>query len=165
MGCRARAPATASRSGSARERSTSSGVADEGMIGSLAKRLRGTPRRLHDGWMEQVDSAPESPGTSRVFLVPLTHWDREWYEPFEGFLARLIQMMDTLIELAGADPPLAHFHLDGQTAMIDDYLAVRPERREDIERLAREGRISVGPWFTQMDEFLTSGESMIRNLE
>jgi alpha-mannosidase len=115
--------------------------------------------------MEQVDSAPESPGTSRVFLVPLTHWDREWYEPFEGFLARLIQMMDTLIELAGADPPLAHFHLDGQTAMIDDYLAVRPERREDIERLAREGRISVGPWFTQMDEFLTSGESMIRNLE
>jgi alpha-mannosidase len=102
---------------------------------------------------------------ARLFLVPLTHWDREWYEPFEGFLARLIQMMDTLIELAGADPPLAHFHLDGQSAMIDDYLAVRPERQGDLERLAREGRISVGPWFTQMDEFLTSGESMIRNLE
>jgi alpha-mannosidase len=101
----------------------------------------------------------------RVFLVPLTHWDREWYEPFEGFLARLIEMMDHLIELAKADPPLAHFHLDGQSAMIDDYLAVRPERKDDIERLAREGRISVGPWFTQMDEFLTSGESMIRNLE
>ena len=32
-------------------------------------------------------------------------------------------------------------------------------------RLAAEGRISVGPWFTQMDEFLTSGESHIRNLE
>jgi glycosyl hydrolase family 38/alpha mannosidase-like protein len=102
---------------------------------------------------------------SRVFLVPLTHWDREWYEPFEGFLARLIQMMDTLIELADADPPLAHFHLDGQSAMIDDYLAVRPARQRDLERLAREGRISVGPWFTQMEEFLTSGESMIRNLE
>jgi len=101
----------------------------------------------------------------RVFLVPLTHWDREWYEPFEGFLTRLIQMMDTLIDLADADPPLAHFHLDGQSAMIDDYLAACPERKADVERLARKGRISVGPWFTQMDEFLTSGESMIRNLE
>jgi alpha-mannosidase len=113
----------------------------------------------------EAQGAAGRPATKRVFLVPLTHWDREWYEPFEGFLARLIQMMDTLIELADSDPPLAHFHLDGQTAMIDDYLAVRPERRPDVERLAREGRISVGPWFTQMDEFLTSGESMIRNLE
>jgi hypothetical protein len=121
-------------------------------------------RRLQDQRVE-VEAAAGRPATKRVFLVPLTHWDREWYEPFEGFLARLIQMMDTLIELADADPPLAHFHLDGQTAMIDDYLAVKPERTADVERLAREGRISVGPWFTQMDEFLTSGESMIRNLE
>ena len=49
----------------------------------------------------------------RVFLVPLTHWDREWYEPFEGFLARLIEMMDYLIELADADFLLTHFYLDG----------------------------------------------------
>jgi Glycosyl hydrolases family 38 N-terminal domain/Alpha mannosidase middle domain len=111
------------------------------------------------------EAGPVDVSPARLFLVPLTHWDREWYEPFEGFLARLIQMMDHLIELADSDPPLAHFHLDGQSAMIDDYLAVRPERQADIERLAREGRISVGPWFTQMDEFLTSGESMIRNLE
>ena len=112
-------------------------------------------------------SAAESMSVSpaRIFLVPLTHWDREWYEPFEGFLARLIEMMDHLIELADAEPPLVHFHLDGQSAMIDDYLAARPERKQDVERLARQGRISVGPWFTQMDEFLTSGESMIRNLE
>ncbi|HEV8420456.1 MAG TPA: hypothetical protein VGR13_03780, partial [Actinomycetota bacterium] len=115
--------------------------------------------------MKTSDARSAGVAPTRVFLVPLTHWDREWYEPFEGFLARLIEMMDHLIELASADPPLAHFHLDGQSAMIDDYLAVRPERSGDVERLAREGRISVGPWFTQMDEFLTSGESMIRNLE
>ena len=28
--------------------------------------------------------------------------------------------------------------------MIDDYLAVRPEREADIRRLAEEGRLSVG---------------------
>ncbi len=100
---------------------------------------------------------------TRVTIVPHTHWDREWYEPFEGFLARLVEMMDALLGLL--DDGFPHFHLDGQTALIDDYLNVRPEREADVRRLAAEGRISVGPWFTQMDEFLTSGESHVRNLE
>jgi hypothetical protein len=98
-----------------------------------------------------------------ITLVPHTHWDREWYEPFAVFSERLVEMMDTLLDLA--DKGFPHFHLDGQTAMIDDYLAIRPEREADIRRLVVEGRLSAGPWFTQMDEFLTSGESHIRNLE
>ena len=98
-----------------------------------------------------------------ITLVPHTHWDREWYAPFDEFRERLVVMMDTLIELGNAGFP--HFHLDGQTAMIDDYLAVRPEREADIRRLAEDGRLSAGPWVTQMDEFLVSGESHIRNLE
>jgi alpha-mannosidase len=100
---------------------------------------------------------------TRITLVPHTHWDREWYAPFEEFRERLVAMMDTLIELGNAGFP--HFHLDGQTAMVDDYLAVRPEREADIRRLAGEGKLSVGPWVTQMDEFLVSGESHVRNLE
>src|SRR5439155_4640178 len=72
-------------------------------------------------------------------------------------------MMDGLIELLDSGFP--HFHLDGQTVVIDDYLAVRPEREPDIRRLAAAGKLSVGPWVTQMDEFLVSGESLIRNLE
>ncbi len=98
-----------------------------------------------------------------VTLVPHTHWDREWYDPFSVFSQRLLAMMDTLVDLIEAGFP--HFHLDGQTAMIDDYLAMRPERAEDVRRLVRDGKLSAGPWFTQMDEFLTSGESHIRNLE
>ena len=98
-----------------------------------------------------------------ITLVPHTHWDREWYAPFDEFRKRLVAMMDTLIELGNAGFP--HFHLDGQTAMIDDYLAVRPEREADIRLLTEDGRLSVGPWVTQMDEFLVSGESHIRNLE
>ncbi len=100
---------------------------------------------------------------TRVTLVPHTHWDREWYDPFSEFSQRLLDMMDTLLDLA--DEGFPHFHLDGQTAMIDDYLAMRPERTDDMRRLVREGKLSAGPWFTQMDEFLTSGESHVRNLE
>lgn len=98
-----------------------------------------------------------------VTLVPHTHWDREWYEPFEVFSERLVRMMDTLLRLGEEGFP--HFHLDGQTAMVDDYLARRPEAEAALRRLAAEGRISLGPWVTQMDEFLVSGESHIRNLE
>lgn len=98
-----------------------------------------------------------------VTLVPHTHWDREWYDPFPVFLARLVSMMDTLLDLGERGFP--HFHLDGQTAMLDDYLAERPERAGDVRRLVADGRLSAGPWVTQMDEFLVSGESHVRNLE
>jgi alpha-mannosidase len=103
--------------------------------------------------------------TPRIFVVPHTHWDREWYQPFEGFLERLVDMIDKLLDILDRDPGFRHFHLDGQSAMIDDYLTVRPGRAVDLERHVREGRLSVGPWFTQMDEFLVSGESLVRNLE
>ena len=102
-------------------------------------------------------------GNTTVTLVPHTHWDREWYEPFSVFSERLVEMMDALLDLGAEGFP--HFHLDGQTAMIDDYLERRPEREADLRRLARSGQLSAGPWVTQMDEFLTSGESHIRNLE
>ena len=89
-------------------------------------------------------SAP-MPGRVSITVVPQTHWDREWYQPFDAFRDRLVAMMDTLIDLA--DDGFPHFHLDGQTAMVDDYLAVRPEREGAIRRLAAEARLSLGPWF------------------
>ena len=101
--------------------------------------------------------------TVHVTLVPHTHWDREWYEPFAVFSQRLEHMMDTLLDLSADGFP--HFHLDGQTAMIDDYLDRRPERAQELADRVAEGRLSAGPWVAQMDEFLTSGESHIRNLE
>jgi alpha-mannosidase len=106
-----------------------------------------------------------APALPEIVLVPHTHWDREWYQPFDAFLARLVEMMDGLIDTLDREPGFAHFHLDGQVAMVDDYLAVRPEREADLRRLAAAGRLSLGPWYTQMDEFLVSGESLLRNLE
>jgi alpha-mannosidase len=98
----------------------------------------------------------------KVTVVPHTHWDREWYEPFSVFVERLVGMMDTLLDLCADGFP--HFHLDGQTAMIDDYLERRPERAEELASYVRSGQLSAGPWVTQMDEFLVSGESHVRNL-
>jgi len=54
--------------------------------------------------------------------------------------------------------------MDGQTIPIEDYLEVRPDYEEDIRRYVQEKRLSIGPMYILPDEFLVSGESLIRNL-
>ncbi len=101
----------------------------------------------------------------KISIVPHTHWDREWYEPFQTFRLRLVKLIDGLLELLESDPSYSRFLLDGQMAVIDDYLEVRPENESRIRALAAAGRLSMGPWYILMDEFLVSGETIIRNLQ
>jgi mannosylglycerate hydrolase len=101
----------------------------------------------------------------RVAVVHHTHWDREWYLPFETYRARLVSMLDALLdELLAADSQDV-FLLDGQVAVVDDYLEIRPEREAQFAQLVTSGRLSIGPWYVLPDEFLVSGETLIRNLE
>jgi len=99
-----------------------------------------------------------------VHLIPHTHWDREWYQPFQTFRLRLVDLVDELLTRMESDSRL-RFTLDGQCATVDDYLEVRPEAEPLIRRLVAEGRLAIGPWQILMDEFLVSGETMVRNLE
>lgn len=99
-----------------------------------------------------------------VFLVPHTHWDREWYEPFQRFRLRLVDLMDDVVGRAQRDPGF-RFTLDGQMAVIQDYLEVRPEQRLAIRGLVGRGQLAVGPWRVLLDEFLCSGENIVRNLQ
>jgi len=100
-----------------------------------------------------------------VAVVPHTHWDREWYDPFQTFRVRLVRLVDGLLDQMEADGSFTHFLLDGQLAVLDDYLEIRPENRGRIEALAASGRLTVGPWYILMDEFLVSGETIVRNLQ
>lgn len=100
-----------------------------------------------------------------VAIVPHTHWDREWYEPYQTFRMRLVDMLDKLIPILERDPSYARFMLDGQMAVVDDYLEVRPEAEGRLRALAATGRLTMGPWYALMDEFLISGETIIRDLQ
>ncbi len=73
-------------------------------------------------------------------------------------------MWDELLALTAADPDY-RFLMDGQTVVIDDYLAVRPQALERLRRAVAGGQVQVGPWYTLPDEFLVSGETLVRNLE
>ena len=100
-----------------------------------------------------------------IILVPHTHWDREWYQTFQQFRIRLVHTVNKLLEILDRDPAFSHFMLDGQTIVLDDYLEVEPEQEERLKTYIRSGRIQIGPWYLQPDEFLVSGESLIRNLQ
>ncbi|HVR88886.1 MAG TPA: phosphatase PAP2 family protein [Candidatus Limnocylindria bacterium] len=101
----------------------------------------------------------------RVFVVPHTHWDREWYERFEGFRARLVPMVGSLLDLLEREPRFTAFTFDGQTIPLEDHLAVRPEDRPRIAALVRADRLIIGPWYVLADLLLVSGESLVRNLQ
>ncbi|HYM51383.1 MAG TPA: glycoside hydrolase family 38 C-terminal domain-containing protein [Candidatus Limnocylindrales bacterium] len=101
---------------------------------------------------------------SAIYIVPHTHWDREWYAPFQVFRAQLVDLWDELLALTERDPDF-RFLMDGQTVVIDDYLAIRPQSRPRVDRAIRSGQIQVGPWYTLPDEFLVSGETLVRDLQ
>ncbi len=98
-----------------------------------------------------------------IHVVSNTHWDREWYMPHEKYLVRLVALMDRLLHIM-EDQKDYIFVCDGQFSMVDDYLSVRPENTDRIKAFVKEGRLEVGPWFTQPLETLVSGEAMVRNL-
>ncbi|EGQ7994621.1 glycoside hydrolase family 38 [Vibrio vulnificus] len=98
-------------------------------------------------------------------VVFQTHWDREWYLPFETFRARLIRVMERVVD-ALEKHELESFLFDGQVVAAEDLLeACEPELAEKLYRQMQEGRLVLGPWYVMADEFLCSGESLIRNLE
>lgn len=98
-------------------------------------------------------------------VVFQTHWDREWYLPFETFRTRLIRVMERVVD-ALEKHELDSFLFDGQVVAAEDLLeACEPEMAQKLNRLMQEGRLVLGPWYVMADEFLCSGESLIRNLE
>jgi alpha-mannosidase len=103
---------------------------------------------------------PEHPLT--LFVIPHTHWDREWYHTAERFRQRLVPLIDELLD--EPPPPGESFLLDGQAIVLEDYLEVRPERAAALTSLLRDGRLEAGPWYVLPDELIPSGEALVRNL-
>ncbi len=101
--------------------------------------------------------------SDKIFIVPHTHWDREWYLPFQTFRYKLIDLVDNILEIMENQD--YYFMLDGQTIVLEDYLEIRPEKQEVLLELIRKRRVAVGPWYLLPDEWLVGGESLIRNLE
>ena len=100
----------------------------------------------------------------KIFLFSSTHWDREWYQYFQGFRWRLVNTVDDLLDKLEKYPEFDVFTFDGQTIVLEDYLEIAPENKERLAKLIKDGRIIIGPWYVMPDEYLVSGESLIKNM-
>ena len=101
---------------------------------------------------------------STLHIISHTHWDREWYRTYQQFRLQLVHLIDNLLAILDHDPYFLHFMLDGQTIVLQDYFAIRPEREAELTAYMHNGRILTGPWYILPDEFLVSPEAHIRNL-
>lgn len=107
---------------------------------------------------------PDSSHIKQIKVVSNTHWDREFRRSFERTRRNLLTMMDVTLDILENDPEYASFTMDGHSIMLDDYVEMRPERREQIERLIRAGRLVAGPYYTLAEEFSIAQEALVRNL-
>ncbi|MDF3057241.1 MAG: glycoside hydrolase [Rariglobus sp.] len=110
------------------------------------------------------NKAPKNAAARKVHYVLSTHWDREWYQTFQDYRRRLVHLLDRQLDDIESGALRGPFTTDGQAIILDDYLEIRPERRKQVEAFARNGRLNIGPWYVLPDEWLVSGESIIRNL-
>ena len=100
----------------------------------------------------------------QVHIVPHFHWDREWYFTAEESKILLVNDMEEVLEMLETNEKYPCFILDGQTCVLEDYFQSAPENRERVEALIRSGKLRIGPWYTQTDEMVVGGESIVRNL-
>lgn len=101
---------------------------------------------------------------SRVHITPHMHWDREWYFTTEASRILLVNNMEEILTRLEQHAEYKYYVLDGQTAVLEDYFAVKPENRPRVKALVAAGKLIIGPWYTQTDTTLVSGESIVRNL-
>ena len=99
----------------------------------------------------------------RLHFIPNSHLDREWGMDFQQTRKLTVDFIDTLLEIFRKIPEYT-FLLDSQTVPLEDYLEIKPEKRDEIIQRVKEKRLFIGPWYTAPDFLTISGESAIRNL-
>lgn len=92
-----------------------------------------------------------------------THWDPIWYFHAEDALVQLAYDVRELLDSLESEECKAFF-FDGQTAALEDYLRLHPEAEARVRALVTAGKLILGPFHSQLDGFISSGESLVNNL-
>lgn len=99
----------------------------------------------------------------KMHIYSHTHWDYEWYFTANESIIQLVYHMDEVIS-ALQKGVLQSYLLDSQVSILEEYLTFMPEHTDVVKALVKSGRLMIGPWYTQSDELIVSGECLARNL-
>ena len=100
----------------------------------------------------------------QMHVVSGTHWDREWRHTAEQSKLRLVDLMDNIINVLENVPEYKCFCVDGGMIVLEDYLDIRPEKKETLAKLIKSGRMIVVNWYTLPETNTVAPESLVRNL-
>ena len=100
----------------------------------------------------------------KIHVIPHSHWDREWYFTTSRSKVYLMKDLGDVLNTLENDPEFKYFMVDAHGSLLDDYIKWRPQDKERISKLVNEGRLVIGPWYTQTDQLVISGESIVRNM-
>ena len=100
----------------------------------------------------------------KIHVIPHSHWDREWYFTTSRSKIYLMKDLGDVLDTLEKDEEFKYFMVDAQGSLLDDYIKWKPEDKERIENLVKAGRLIIGPWYTQTDQLVISGESIVRNM-
>ena len=101
---------------------------------------------------------------NKVHVVPHSHWDREWYFTTSRSKIYLMKDFKDVLDTLERNSEFKYFMIDAQASLLDDYLKWSPKDEERIKSLVQKGKLIIGPWYTQTDQLVISGESIVRNL-
>lgn len=102
--------------------------------------------------------------TNKIHVIAHTHWDYEWYFTNNESFIQLSYHVDEVIN-ALENGLLDYYMLDGQMSIVEDYLKANPDMKTRLNDLVKSGRLKIGPWYTQSDQMIIRGESLVRNLQ
>lgn len=100
----------------------------------------------------------------KIHVIPHSHWDREWYFTTSRSKVYLMKDLGDVLNTLENDPEFKYFMVDAQGSLLDDYIKWRPQDKERISKLVNDGRLVIGSWYTQTDQLVISGESIVRNM-
>lgn len=100
----------------------------------------------------------------KIHVVPHSHWDREWYFTTSRSKIYLMKDLKDVLDTLENDKDFKYFMLDAQASLLDDYIKWMPQDKERITKLVKDKRLIIGPWYTQSDQLVISGESIVRNM-
>lgn len=100
----------------------------------------------------------------KIHVIPHSHWDREWYFTTSRSKIYLMKDLKDVLDTLENDKEFKYFMLDAQASLLDDYIRWMPDDKERITKLVKDKRLIIGPWYTQSDQLVISGESIVRNM-
>lgn len=97
-----------------------------------------------------------------AYVTSHGHMDIEWYQPLDTYRYWMSEALEMLADFQKEYPEQSYI-LDGAVFPLEAVLRLHPEYEEQLRGLIRDGKLLIGPFYTQFDEFLNAGETVIEN--